>query len=192
MKSRLSHVVDNVSCEKIRSPVSIMFESSKKYGLEQIIIRNLRNDSFENVNTWKKIVKQAIWELETIKWKATCLMYKELQIYRYSFEHISTHPWWLVAKKNPHLCKYISAVMGVLMGGQPSGIQIFDGILCKLCEDRRKDDSIHTLMKCKSLAHIRAVYFDRIKQVMPQAMWNNFILLSDENKVSFFINSAEL
>ena len=98
------------------------------------------------------------------------------------------HPWWLVARKCPHVCKHIAALMGVLMGGQPSGLQIFDGISCRLCGSR-ENDSIHIVLRCQTLESVRNAHLDRLKDTMPQAMWIHFNRLSDAGKISFFTSA---
>ena len=79
--------------------------------------------------------------------------------------------------------------MGVLMGGQPSGKQIFDGMSCKLCDKRVIDDPMHIILKCDALQLVRANSLDKLKEVMPQAMWLSFNVLMDEDKLSFIISA---
>ena len=76
--------------------------------------------------------------------------------------------WW--PKKSPHDSKQISAVIGVLMGGQPLGKQFFDGIPCRLCGKREIAESVHVILTCEALQAVRADCLDRVKRVMPHPM----------------------
>ena len=67
------------------------------------------------------------------------------------------HPWWKYVDKQPHMKRYVSALMAVLMGGQPKGLQCnFDSIKCKICSSGARDSPAHILFECTALQETRS------------------------------------
>ena len=60
------------SSVKMKSPVYIVIQSVKKYGLYDIILDYIDKNAFGNVIVWKKCVKETICDLEIIRWKVAC------------------------------------------------------------------------------------------------------------------------
>ena len=116
-----------------------MIQSVKKYGLYDMILDCIDKNEFGNVNVWKKFVKKTVWDLEIIRWKVTCSMYSKLRNYNCCVKMIKLHPWWEFVKNYPFMFKKVSAVVSVLMGDQPRGLQIFDHERCQICFDFKID-----------------------------------------------------
>ena len=133
-----------------------------------------------------------IWKTEVIKWRLSCLLYKELDIYRDSIDGIEMNAWWSLLKLRPHLGKYASAVMAVLLGGQPSGLQCnFKGLSCLLCDSREKDDKKHVLLYCEALSYKRNSYLQIVFDKMPQAMLTSYKLLNENQKMTFLLSGLQ-
>ena len=146
---------DNELRFKMKSPVYIMLQSFKKYGLYEMLLDCIDKNEFGNVIEWKKLVKKSVWNMEYMQWKVTCNMYAKLCIYKHHVTEMKLHPWWEYVKFYPFMFKKVSAVLSVLMGDQPRGIKIFDQARCQICNDNKIDCSFHVLFECITLEDIR-------------------------------------
>ena len=131
----------------------------------------IEKNNFGDVSDWKNITKRIVWERERIRWKVTCAMYKELTLYNDAVQDIVIHPWWKFARKKCNLVKETSAVMAVLLGGQPRGMQInIEQSRCNLCSQNENETNIHVLLKCTRLNLERTSLLRELKTSMPTAM----------------------
>ena len=130
-----------------------------------------------------------IKEHDFYEWKSTCLLYASLNTYIDSVNTIRMHTWWIVNQKLPHLYKSISAVMAVLMGGQPSGLQRnFDRKLCQICCDRVEDNAIHVILSCNALTSLRDTLLRSLYDSMPNSMLTCYQIMSPSDKVAFLLS----
>ena len=142
---------------KLASPISDMYKHAKKYGLDADIRKCLIDESTHigEIEKWKTTVKNIIWQHEIAKWKISCMLYKELDIYRLSIDKLAMHAWWSLLRLRPNLGKQVSGTMAVLLGGQPSGLQSnFGGSPCGICDARVKDNNVHILLHCEDLMRL--------------------------------------
>lgn len=110
-----------------------MYEMVKLYELEEVINLCMHTGDFSQMNIWKKVVRERVWKTEILKWKASCMVYSELGIYRACVLNTHMHLWWAPARQSPHLLRQISCILAVLLGGQPHGMQRNLGqTICKL------------------------------------------------------------
>ena len=71
----------------------------------------------------------------------------------------------------PQLTRVIAAVVAILLGGQPSGMQRnLTKITCKLCESGSRDEPHHVLFDCVSLDMRRILSWPKVVQCMPLGM----------------------
>ena len=95
-------------------------------------------------------------------------------------------------RKKPCLVNKISAVMAILMGNQPRGLQCnFNNKLCRLCSLRDLDSAKHILFTCDSLGEYRNLKLNEIYYLMPIGMQNSFNELSTEQKLVFFLSGMQ-
>ena len=91
---------------------------------------------------------------------------------------------------SPHLIRQVSAVVAILNGSQPGGMQCNLGKkLCGLCADRETETPAHILFKCKSLSENRQHLLAKIYASMPPGMATDFSIETDENRTTLFLSA---
>ena len=90
---------------KMIGPVISMVQCIEKYKLRDVLQHHLRQCIFGEISDWKTFTKKIIWENERFKWKASCMLYKELDIYLESIKDIKMSCWWTVARYKPQATK---------------------------------------------------------------------------------------
>ena len=99
--------------------------------------------------------------------------------------------WWQFVQSYPTYLKKAAAVVAVLMGGQPKGLQCnFNSDTCKLCTDHALDNPTHVLFDCKALEEDREVMSNLLLQSMPHAMSTSYVELSINRKLRFLLAGA--
>ena len=179
---------DNEMCFKMKSPVYIMLQSFKKYGLYEMLLDCIDKNDFGNVFVWKKLVKKSVWDLEYMQWQVTCSMYSKLCIYNRYASEMKLHPWWEYVKLYPFMFKKVSAVMSVLMGDQPRGMQIFDQVRCQICNDHKIDSSFHVLFECETLEDIRIPLLYKLYDCMPVCDKESYDGMINYDKLCFLLS----
>ena len=177
---------------KMRSPVYIMLQAVKKYGLFNMIFDCIDKNDFGDILVWKKYVKKCVWDLELQQWQITCSMYNKLDVYNRYVNEIKMHPWWIFVKFNPSFCKMTAAVISVLMGEQPRGMQIFDQIRCQICHNYELDCSFHVLFECCTLDDMRNRLLSEVSHYMPESMKLHFDTLIPKEKMGYLLSGFEL
>ena len=186
----LKIVLENgIPHQKMKSPIICMYETAVKYGLEnvlrQAVIFNILPD-FESI---KCHTKSIVRELENNRWKASCILYKELEYYRCTVSGIKMHPWWLFAKDEPLYCKKVAGVVAILMGTQPVNYQRnFDRSDCKLCGSFELETVEHILFKCNALDVYRGSLWENILSRLPEPLKQSVMLMSYRERTIFFIS----
>ena len=174
---------------KMKSPVACMCEAMEQYNLFKDVASHIRAGDFGDISYWKRIVKSVIWKHEDIKWRSTCYLYAELDIYLQSVPSITLHPWLYLGKLYPRMSKLISNVMSVLMACQPVNLQRnFNNKICKMCHERARDTPEHILLNCLSLESKRATLLQNIIDEMPYAMKRDFSRFDSYRKVQFLLS----
>ena len=148
-----------------------MMKSALKLGVMNDIVNCVF--SFEcdlNFLSEKQALKKAVYERESNRWKATCLMYSSLDIFRKAHTSISLNCWWYFVKIKPVMFKKVSSVVAVLMGTQPSGLQRNHGIrCCGLC-GTENESTIHVLFDCNKLRECRSQMWNNVTESMPEGL----------------------
>ena len=86
--------------ERLLSSAGSMYKCVKSYKLEYILHECINKGSYENFTELKKKVKRTIMHNETQRWRASCLMYKDICVYSDSVDKIQTHVWWAYVRHN--------------------------------------------------------------------------------------------
>ena len=176
----LLEVYLNVSqSPKMIGPVISMLQCIGKYKLKDVLQQHLRQGSFGEISCWKTFTKKIIWENERFKWKASCMLYKELDIYLESIKDIKMSCWWTVARYKPQATKNISSVLAVLFGGQPRGLQNnIAGTSCKLWHMAVRETPQHVLFMCPGLEAQREALWHDVIRTMPNALTSDITRLN--------------
>ena len=91
--------------EKMESPVGSIMKYIKYCGLQDAMSRCVNFGEWSMINVTKRFVKQRIMEIETKRWKATTVMYKDLWLYNENITRIRMHIWWEFVKDYPVMLK---------------------------------------------------------------------------------------
>ena len=92
-------------------------------------------------------------------------------MYSKLWQRIGMHPWWHFCKDHPHMTRKVSAVVSVLCGVQPKGMQFnFNGSPCGICGEHAREDAGHVLFDCAALAGARRVRWERLLASVPPPM----------------------
>ena len=189
----LNNVVNDASPdEKILSPISCILNEIKRFGLIDMLMSFKRNGNRDKINSIKKRVKQIVWEIENQRWKASCFMYKCLDVYSNTTDKISMHVWWIFTKDQPALYHKVSFVMALLQGSQPKGVTRNSGKLrCNICPDSSIDGPIHVLFECSALMNKRKEMWGHLIQSTPDGLGCELNKRINKDKFAFIISGMQ-
>ena len=119
-------------------------------------------------------------------------MYQNLNIYISSVRTVKLHTWWVVTQKVPQIYNQVTAIMAIMMGGQPRAMQRnFDKKPCNICDARLADNPLHILFDCTALCNIRCEKIQRLHATMPIPMLTCFELMTRIEKLSFLLSPLQ-
>lgn len=187
----LQNVLDSIytGVTGSRGPIYSMFMYIRMYKLDRYLFNCMQNGNMKQLPVMKKYIKDIIWNHEQDRWKATCILYKELYIYNKCIISIRIHPWWKLLITCPHLRDKVSSVLAIAMGGQPRGMQRNIGFKkCPLCELHEVDTPTHILFSCPELTPTRTKAWHNVLRRMPPAMVIDVESLTLECKTTFILS----
>ena len=173
-----------------KSPILGILKRAKNLGIMQDIVELVFSiDCDKSFTAEKAYIKDFIKNREQNRWKATCLMFSSLSLFRKATSNISLNCWWYYVKNKPAMFKRVSALVAVLMGSQPTGLtHNFGGKECGLCKVKCKEDAIHVMFECSRLEVVRMRGWSRIEEVMPPAMKLSVEAMSNSEKTILILS----
>ena len=84
---------NGIPSQKLLSPVINMYKIALKYKFDNILRQIIMNKNVYGFSWIKSTIKHIVWKHEKDRWKASCLLYKELDYYNNSISSIRIHPW---------------------------------------------------------------------------------------------------
>ena len=178
--------------EKMFTPIASMLNAVRQYGLTDMVKHYSICGKWDDVKKIKNQVKKIIWESERQRWKASCLMYKDLWIYNDNVFEIQTHAWWNYVKECPTAYHKVSSVIALLQGCQPKGmIRNISQRYCLLCNNSSLDGPVHILFECDALKVTRDIFWEKIIDSAPIAMGNELNTISSRGKLIFIISGLK-
>ena len=194
MSNRITMLL-NENCwksEKYEGPVKSILYYVKKYNIVNLINKCTPGGGRSCALAIKKHVKRIVWDHEIAIWRASCMLYPELDIYLDGIKHNAMSCWWSVTQACPYLRRQISAVLAVLMGGQPRGMQCnFSSSICSLCSGRESDSAGHILFQCEGLRDIREYWWNKFIESMPLAMVSSISAMVQREKLCFILSGLK-
>lgn len=167
-------------------PLSDMLYAVSKYNLETLLYETIIGRPDGGINKYKSIIKQRIWEHEVRNWKASCVMYKELDGYQNNVSEVRLNNWWKFSNKYPSYTIRAAAVVSLLCGVEPRGLQYnFKCNRCLICDDHTQSSPTHVLFMCRTLSDIRDAKWDTVINTMPIAMQREIFLMSSDERTNF-------
>lgn len=175
--------------EKFVSPTLSCWKYVKMYNLEEVVLSFLDNGDSKRISCTKRLVKARVKEIEENRWRYSCMLYSDLNMYRVVVTDIKPLIWWLFVQAHPNLLKKASTVVSVLMNGQPKGLQCnFGSSLCKLCISRVRESPVHIILECDALQDVREPMSIAMCQYMPLAMRQCYIDMPKDEKIRFMLS----
>ena len=182
-------LLKGVPTQKIKSPIVSMFEVASRYDLVEMIKRAVLYDEIPVFARVKNNIKQMVWSHEINRWKTTCLLYKELLCYSDYVSKIVLHPWWYFVKHEVLYYKKVAAILSILMGGQPSGLQRnYRRTQCKLCHGFAAETNEHIILECTSLQKYRHSLWNSVISSMNEVLKLDMISRGNKDKVCLMLS----
>ena len=95
------------SGDNIHSPIEDICKRAQASGLLHLIMEIANNTSYFSYEQIKHRVKTIIKDHDILEWRATCLLYHNLNNYSAAVHTVKLHTWWVVSQKIPHVYKQI-------------------------------------------------------------------------------------
>ena len=168
----------------------MIFLESHRFLQHVLIIKQcVTSRNFDQALPQKQEIKKKIWERDNVKWKISCYMYEQLHTYLKIIPEIGMHPCWNLVRLKPYLSRQVAAVMSVLQGGQPRGMQRnFDKNRCLLCDTRENDTPQHILFECVDLSEVRQSMWPKVINCMPSGMASDVSAMRTGEITTFIIS----
>ena len=183
---------DRNDVESPELPTFSMYQMMCKYKLRDYLISCVRANHFRELNDMKLVMKRVVWQHEKDCWKDTQILYPELRLFYSVVVDITVNIWWRITAKIPRCTKWISNVVCVIMGVEPRTLQCnFGRTICKLCDMKRKDVTLHVLPECPSLDEVRRNGWRDIQISMPDAMARHVETLPVKNRLEFILSGLD-
>ena len=173
------------------SPIYDIYRYVCSYGL-QIHLKNiLEREEIINYTVWKRSIKTIVWSYEFEKWKATCMLYPELNLYRSSIETISMHMWWYFVADNPIYLEKASAVLSIICSMEPKRLQRnfkSNRAGCLLCKERVLDDYRHIFIFCPKLLDVQNIFWQSVRYAIPDVFRNEYDMYDKSKAIEFLLS----
>ena len=172
------------------SPICDMADRFVKHNMYHALVDCVSSiDCDRSYTADKSIIKKYMFEKEVDRWRASCLLYSSLEIFRKATDNIQMNCWWSFAKSEPAETNKAASVISVLMGNQPHAYQQnLSREQCALCDEETYDDNIHVIFDCDRLESLRSRLFEKLENSMPQALATDFRGLCKKEKAILMLS----
>ena len=179
------------------SPVYLMYETVRKYGLlsyiqELLLFGNL---SYKYTKTsFKNCINKYFYQL----WKKKLFLYPKLELYREVIFEIRICCWWILCRKFPRLLPECKTVLRLITGEHAlnsnpgSRLKTSNSGLCDQCEMYSLESVYHLLFECDAYLTERIIYLNALSETMPLAMRTQFNTMPGMVKVKFLLSGFGL
>lgn len=178
------------NCIKI-SPVMDTYSMVCKYGLQDKLRKCIIENDFGNFKMEKSVIKRIVWEKEYSCWRASCLLYPEMDIYSGAIKCIAMTIWWKFVNRYPFMWRNVCNLVAIIMGAQPvkmganwANIKYMCG-LCRVCV---RENAVHVLFECNELEPLRNHCWQQLMQAMPVAMAGDLSQRSNQGKLQILLS----
>ena len=173
----------------MRSPLLDAMKRAKCLGIMSDVVRLIFSiDCDINYFSEKHRIKKLIRDREYCQWKATCLMFSSLDVYREATGDISLNCWWYYVKVKPDMYKRVSSVVAVLAGSQPSGFTRNHGVAqCGIC-GHHKENACHVLFDCHGMNDKRHSLWTQVEKDMPHGLRNDVRSMNSSEKTVLLLS----
>lgn len=173
------------------SPIGNLYRIATKYGLTEAIHNMLDTGHMPPRNKWRSIVNSAVSDLQVVRWRMSCLMYKKLSNLMMYVPEPFLVQWWHVCKSRPDLTKKCKAIISLIVGehnlGCGKGKFTNNSKLCQLCDYYVEESIPHFLLECPGLKSTRTLLLSRVWEAMPPAMVQSLADMTNQKQTDFLL-----
>ena len=121
--------------------------------------------------------------------KASCLLYRNLSLFRGCVQYRRINFWWMFVAKKSSAFKSVSCIIALLCGTQPNGYGENFGSRqrCQLCCNFVVETMEHIIFECPELHTKRMNLIDELINEMPQGMKESFDKMNWKAKTEFIL-----
>ena len=173
----------------VMTPVGDTMRYVHQYRLREIVQKCEQTGNWKMVHGLKKKVKAVILQCDENKWKASCLMYRSLDIYKNCVTYKRLNIWWKFTAKSAGSFRSVSCVLALLCGTQPNGYGANFGsrVRCQICSQYVIETREHIIFDCDELNDVRVTLLRDLFECMPIGMRNSFSNLNSVGKLEFLL-----
>ena len=179
--SRLLESFYNVD-KSFMGPTHMIVKICKKYGIYGILRNSVISGNYMLMSEWKKLVKQVVNNRDFRRIKLQCQLYKVLDNLKTNMKENTISPWWQHAYRNPSFGRLNITIIRVLLNVERFGFKV-----CSDCHDMAIDSVEHKMFKCEAVSNEKVLYWNKIIEVCPVQLANEFTTMSEKDQSVFFL-----
>ena len=171
------------------TPVDDIMRYVKQYGVSDIVRRCQHHGTWKMVEGVKRKIKLTVLKCDENLWRASCMLYRSLNLYHKHVVYKKMNVWWRFVAKNPGAFRSVSCVVSLICGSQPNGYGANFGSRkrCQICDGFVVETMEHIVFNCTALEDVRATALHELLDSMPRAMKMSFCELPTESKLEIIV-----
>ena len=144
------------------------------------------------LSSFKGITIQAISTYEYSRFTSSCMIYKNLTLFKNCTQDLSMWVWWKYAHKHCKEVHKIKCMFRLLIGQNclRSSVSCFDKTspLCINCTDRHIESVEHVLFQCTYFEYIRKPLWAKILRCCSVTLRTEIINMNTNERTIFFLS----
>ena len=175
--------------QRIPTPVCDMMKYVNRYGLIGKVEMCINSGTWRMVNSLKREIKAIILRCDEELMKASCLLYRNLSIFKDYVQYKKLNVWWKCVSKSSNSFKSVACVVALLCGTQPRGYGANFGSQrrCQICCCYVVESMHHIIFECTGLQLKRASLINELTKAMPSGMRDSFAKMNNQAKTEFIL-----
>jgi hypothetical protein len=173
-------------------PIAAIVDTFRKWGLLTVLDNAVKSGQCMTVSHFKSMINRLVLVTEESSFRATCLLYKSLNILDVSVQNIKMWPWWTFSHQHPEYCHKIRVMCRLLMGQNCLKVVIsqYDksAPTCTLCDLHEVENATHLLFKCSRFCQLRSARWQEIRDATPPALTAEIDNMNSERKTAFILS----
>ena len=160
--------VSSQSCKSV-GPLFRIVDTAKNLNVLQFIMDSLNTGNFIGKKEWKGKIRDLVTEKEKVKWKSTCVLYGQMEIYQQVMCGNNPWCWWVFAKRHVALTRKCCQLLQLLIGSSIHEMDI-SREMCSGCGQKVISKGAHIVYECDCLVEVRQDAYSLLQQVLPPAL----------------------
>ena len=176
-------------------PIYQILKVFRRYGLIDVLDNVLTTGIVLPLNNFKSLVKYKAKEMETDKFRVTCMLYKTLKLFKNCIQDIEMWPWWEFSSTFPVYGHKVRVMCRLLMDrhclSEVTCHYHKSSPNCKLCTDNVVESLSHMLFKCEALHCHRNKLWREVLESAPVALQQELCNMSDNERTVFIFSGLK-